>query len=103
MNINQAANILEVSTNISKEELKKKFKRLVMKYHPDRNQGNDTTQKFIEIKNAYEALIEYVILKPIPTVKWKPQHFWASDFNFVNPYGTGTTGTRTGTFTFYTS
>jgi len=103
MNINQAANILEVSTNISKEELKKKFKTLVMKYHPDRNPGNDTTKKFIEIKNAYEALIEYVILEPVPTIKYQKTQFWADGFNFVNPNSTVTTATRTGTFTFYTS
>lgn len=98
MNINQAANILEVSTNISKEELKKKFKELVMKYHPDRNQDIDTTQKFIEIKNAYDALNEYAVLEPIPTIKYEETPFWTTGFVFVNPYPNGTGGTSSWTF-----
>lgn len=50
MDINQAAEILEVSTNISKDELKKKFKRLVMKYHPDRNKDHDSTKNLLKSK-----------------------------------------------------
>jgi len=58
MDINEAADILEVSTNISKDELKKKFRIMVIKYHPDRNQ-TDTTKIFIQIKEAYETLFKY--------------------------------------------
>ena len=100
MDINQAASILEVSTNINKDDLKTKFKRLVMKYHPDKNQDNDTTKKFIEIKNAYDVLLEHAVLEPIPTIKYKPTDFWMNDFNFVNPYTTGSTNAGTFTFTF---
>ena len=50
MNVDEAADILKVSTNINKEDLKTKFKELVMKYHPDRNKDEDTTKKFIDIK-----------------------------------------------------
>jgi len=106
MDINQAASILEVSTNISEDELKTKFKKLVMKYHPDRNKDEDTTSKFIEIKEAYEALKEYVVLGPVPTIKWKPTHFWSTEFNFVNPYPNGSTSVKDSDefiFTFSTS
>lgn len=68
MNPEQAADILEVSTNISKEELKKKYKHLVLKHHPDRKGGN--AEKFMLIKEAYDELVKYVE-QPV----WQPQHF----------------------------
>lgn len=70
MDINQAASIMEVSTNINKEDLKIKFKRLVMKYHPDRNKSKDATKKFIEIKEAYETLIKYKPNPQLITEQW---------------------------------
>jgi molecular chaperone DnaJ len=51
--------ILGVPKNASDEEIKKAYRKLAMKHHPDRNQG-DTTQaaevKFKEAKEAYEML-----------------------------------------------
>ncbi|MCZ6582878.1 MAG: J domain-containing protein [Thaumarchaeota archaeon] len=58
MNKTQCCQVLKVSENISKEELKKKFKQLVLKYHPDRNKSPGATEKFIQIKDAYEELIK---------------------------------------------
>ncbi|WP_075431767.1 molecular chaperone DnaJ [Buchnera aphidicola] len=38
-------------------EIKRAYKKLAMKYHPDRNQGKkDTEKKFKEVKEAYEIL-----------------------------------------------
>lgn len=37
-------------------EIKKTYRKLAMKYHPDRHQDNGTEEKFKAIKNAYEAL-----------------------------------------------
>jgi molecular chaperone DnaJ len=49
--------ILEVSRNASEVEIKKAFKKLAMKYHPDRNQDDaDAEEKFKEAKEAYEVL-----------------------------------------------
>jgi molecular chaperone DnaJ len=49
--------ILAVNKNASAAELKKAFKRLAMKYHPDRNPDDkDAEEKFKEAKEAYEVL-----------------------------------------------
>lgn len=45
---------LELNKNASKEEIKKAFHKLAMKYHPDRNGGDD--KKFKEINEAYQVL-----------------------------------------------
>ena len=46
---------LESNKNISKEDIRKAYKRLILKYHPDKN-TEDTTEKFKEIQTAYEIL-----------------------------------------------
>lgn len=49
--------LLEVSRDCSGDELKKSYRRLAMKYHPDRNPGNKEAElHFKEINEAYEVL-----------------------------------------------
>jgi molecular chaperone DnaJ len=49
--------VLGISRSASEVEIKKAFRRLAMKYHPDRNPGDETAEhKFKEIKEAYEVL-----------------------------------------------
>ena len=49
--------ILEVSQNASESDIKKAYRRLAMKYHPDRNPGDsDAEVRFKEAKEAYEVL-----------------------------------------------
>ncbi|MDD1784326.1 molecular chaperone DnaJ [Enterovibrio sp. ZSDZ35] len=51
--------VLGVSRDAEEREIKKAYKRLAMKYHPDRNQGDDTAaEKFKEVKLAYEILTD---------------------------------------------
>ena len=47
-------NILNIDENATNDEIKKSFRKLSMKYHPDKNNGDD--QKFKEINEAYEIL-----------------------------------------------
>jgi DnaJ-class molecular chaperone len=49
--------VLEVPTTASIEEIKKSYRKLSLKYHPDRNNGQaDMVAKFQEINEAYEVL-----------------------------------------------
>ena len=48
---------LDVSRNASEREIKKAYRRLAMKYHPDRNTDNpDAEAKFKDIQEAYAIL-----------------------------------------------
>jgi molecular chaperone DnaJ len=48
--------ILGVPRNASDEEIKKAFRKLAFKYHPDHNHEPDAEEKFKEINEAYEVL-----------------------------------------------
>ena len=49
--------ILGVSKNASQEEIKKAFRKLAVKYHPDKNKGDKAAEeKFKEINEAYAVL-----------------------------------------------
>ena len=47
---------LEVSSNASKDEIKKAYRKLARKYHPDVNKDSGAEDKFKEINAAYEVL-----------------------------------------------
>ena len=48
--------VLGVSKNASKDEIKDAYRKLAMQYHPDRNKAPDAEEKFKEISEAYAAL-----------------------------------------------
>jgi molecular chaperone DnaJ len=48
--------VLGVPRNASTEEVKRAFRRLAMRYHPDRNNEDGAEAKFKEIGEAYEVL-----------------------------------------------
>ena len=49
--------ILGVSKDVSGPELKKAYRKVAMKHHPDRNEGNkESEEKFKEASEAYEVL-----------------------------------------------
>ena len=49
--------VLGVAKNATEEEIKKAYKRLAIKYHPDRNPDNkEAEEKFKEAAEAYEVL-----------------------------------------------
>ena len=49
--------ILEVQKNASADEIKKAYRKMAIKYHPDKNPGDKVSEeKFKEAAEAYEVL-----------------------------------------------
>ena len=53
-------NILKVNRNATDDDLKKAYRRLAMKWHPDKNRTDkkEAEAKFKQISEAYEASFE---------------------------------------------
>ena len=96
--------ILGVSPSATSEEIKKSFRNLAMKYHPDKNRNSEESkQKFMKIVEAYEVLSDEqarrsyddinndggvrrstttTFRKPGPSPRWTPP----ADFSRVYSY-----------------
>ena len=48
--------VLGVSRQDNPEKIKKAYRKLALKYHPDKNKSPEATQKFTDINNAYESI-----------------------------------------------
>ena len=48
--------VLGVSRQDNPETIKKAYRKLALKYHPDKNKSPEATQKFTDINNAYESI-----------------------------------------------
>jgi DnaJ-class molecular chaperone len=58
MNRAEALKILELAADASDEEITKAYRRMAMKYHPDRNKEAGAEDRFKQAKAAHEYLIE---------------------------------------------
>ena len=56
MNLLTALEILELPENYNPEMLKKNYRSMAMKYHPDKNKESSANDKFLKVSEAYEFL-----------------------------------------------
>ena len=79
---NDPYKILEVSKNTPLNEIEKKYKKLALKYHPDRNLYDKELceEKFKEIANAYNTILK----NKNRTTYFNDSNFNNSNFNDSN-------------------
>ena len=51
-------NLLGVSRDATEEDIRRAFRGLAMEWHPDRNKAKDAAERFKEINEAYQVLID---------------------------------------------
>ncbi len=62
--------ILEIGRNATEDEIKKSYRQLALKYHPDRNPGDKAAEeKFKEASEAYEVLRDPEKRRPVRSVR----------------------------------
>lgn len=75
--------ILGLQKGASDDEIKRAFRKLAVKYHPDRNQGNtEAEEKFKEINEAYQILSD-------PEKKSRYDQFGSAAFDGSGGFGGG--------------
>ena len=75
-------NVLGVDRNATQDEIKKSYRNLSKKYHPDVNKEPDAETKFKEVSAAYEVLSN-------EEKKVNYDRFGSTDGNGRNPFGGG--------------
>lgn len=61
--------LLEVCENSTQEEIKKAYKRLVFKFHPDISKEVDAHNKFVKLSEAYDIISDYEKRKLYDTLR----------------------------------
>ena len=58
--IKDAFNLLDLDLNSTQDEIKRRYKNLAKKWHPDvqQNETNHNKNKFIDITNAYKTILD---------------------------------------------
>lgn len=92
MNYKEAEKILELSSSWTQDDVKKQFKKLAIKYHPDKNPGDEAAlKKSKEVSEAYNLLKDFKSAKDIAANQnnpFKGNPFKGNPFN-GGPFGGG--------------
>lgn len=89
--------ILDVSRNATQDEIKRAYRKLARKYHPDVSKEKDAEEKFKDVSEAYEVLGDPEKRAPYDQLgsKWqagqefKPPPGWDSGFVFHQDFSHG--------------
>lgn len=74
--------VLGVEKNASDEEIKKAYRKLALKYHPDKNKEPDAEDRFKQISEAYDVLCN-------PEKKSNYDRFGSAEGDTDGPFGGG--------------
>lgn len=83
---------LELNKDASMDEIRKSFRTLALKYHPDKNKDEGSKEKFMKIVEAYEVLSNASVKKnydeSITLKKNKPKYdfTWTPSADFERIY-----------------
>ena len=83
---------LELNKDASMDEIRKSFRTLALKYHPDKNKDEGSKEKFMKIVEAYEVLSNASVKKnydeSITIKKNKPKYdfTWTPSADFERIY-----------------
>ena len=59
--------VLSVERNATDDEIKKSYRKLALKLHPDKNPDNpEVVEKFREVQSAYDVLMDPQVRKTSP-------------------------------------
>jgi hypothetical protein len=64
--------VLGLERGAGREEIRKAYRRLARRFHPDRNRRKGAVDKFLAIRSAYETLIAAL---PSPPAVVEPRGF----------------------------
>tara|TARA_B100000902_G_scaffold359021_1_gene374489 strand:- start:1105 stop:1908 length:804 start_codon:yes stop_codon:yes gene_type:complete len=73
-NLDECYNILEISNETSLDNVKKQYRKLSLKYHPDKN-NNNTIDIFKKITNAYDFILNNNITENTNTILTKQNSY----------------------------
>jgi curved DNA-binding protein CbpA len=65
--------LLEIEPNSSEDEVKKAFRVLAMKYHPDKNPSPQAQEYFVLLKKAYDTLSDPIMRKQYDHLLQNPE------------------------------
>ena len=76
--------ILDLKNNATNDEIKRQFKKLALKYHPDKNKERNANEKFNQIRIAYEILSDQEKKNKYDNmIDSKKLHFTETIFMFI--------------------
>lgn len=62
-NIDKLFDIFGLNNNANEEDIKKRYRVLIKKFHPDKNKDPKSHERFIKIQSIYHILLYYVNFK----------------------------------------
>jgi len=83
MKLDEAYSTLELSPPVDIPEIKRAYRKLAIRYHPDKNKDRDAVQKFQNISNAYQTLLtNFEDVKPF-SQNLSPTELFSMMFPFI--------------------